>query len=118
VNVALYNAYGIKLENLNGLQKLNSKNRDIEKGEKNKSNVLKYICSSEYSLNSWPFHQFYQFIEYKVRLLEVKLADINPHTTSKSCCGHIGKLHSKQFENIHTVVMLIMPISMLPLTSR
>jgi len=32
VNVALYNGYGIELENLNGLQKLNSKIRDIEKG--------------------------------------------------------------------------------------
>jgi IS605 OrfB family transposase len=32
VNVALHNGYGIKLENLNGLQKLNSKIRDVEKG--------------------------------------------------------------------------------------
>jgi len=36
VNVALYNGYGIKLENLNELQKLNSKIGDAEKGEKNK----------------------------------------------------------------------------------
>ena len=36
VNVALYNGCGIKLENLNGLRKLNSKIGDAENGEKNK----------------------------------------------------------------------------------
>ncbi len=36
VNVALYNGCGIKLENLNGFQKLNSKIGDVGKGEKNK----------------------------------------------------------------------------------
>ena len=36
MNVALYNECGIKLENLNGFQKLNSKIGDAEKGEKNK----------------------------------------------------------------------------------
>jgi len=36
VDVALYNGCGIKLENLNGLQKLNGKIRDAKNGEKNK----------------------------------------------------------------------------------
>ncbi len=36
VNVALYTGCGIKLENLNGLRKLNVKIGDAENGEKNK----------------------------------------------------------------------------------
>jgi putative transposase len=129
VNIALYNGCGIKLENLNGLRKLNSKIGDAEKCEKNKqenrkrehkidknrkkeinkkaiknkSKVLKYMCSREYSLNSWSFHQLSKFIEYKARLLGVELACIDPHAASKRCsrCGHTGKRHSKQFECPH-----------------
>ena len=129
VNVALYNGCGIKLENLNGFRKLNSKIGDAEKGEKNKhenkkreqkkdksrrkeinkksiknkSKVLKCMCSNEYSLNSWSFHQLHQFIEYKTRLLGVEVAYIDPRATSKMCsrCGHTGNRHSKQFECPH-----------------
>ena len=36
VNIALFNGCGIKLENLNGLRKLNVKIRDAENGEKNR----------------------------------------------------------------------------------
>ena len=36
MNVTLYDRCWIKLENLNGFQKLNSKIGDAEKGEKNK----------------------------------------------------------------------------------
>ena len=129
VNVALYTGCGIKLENLNGLRKLNVKIGDAENGEKNKhenkkrerkrdksrnkeineksiknkSKLLKHLCLSEYSLNSWSFHQLYKFIEYKVRLLGVELAYIDPHATRKkySRCGHTGNRHSKQFECPH-----------------
>ena len=129
VNVALYTGCGIKLENLNGLRKLNVKIGDAENGEKNKhenkkrerkrdksrnkeikeksiknkSKVLKYMCLCEYSLNSWSFHQLHQFIEYKARLLGVEVAYIDPHATSKNCsrCGHTGNRHSKQFECPH-----------------
>ncbi|MDQ1274499.1 MAG: putative transposase, partial [Euryarchaeota archaeon] len=37
VDVALYNGCGIKLENLKGIRKLNSKIGDAGKGEKNKN---------------------------------------------------------------------------------
>ena len=129
VNVALYTECGIKLENLNGLRKLNVKIGDAENGEKNKhenkkrerkrdksrnkeineksiknkSKLLKHLCLSEYSLNSWSFYQLDRFIEYKPRLLGVELAYIDPHATSKKCsrCGHTGNRHSKQFECPH-----------------
>lgn len=107
VDVALYNGCGIKLENLKGIRKLNSKTGGAGKGEKNKnlikSKAKKRLWSNEYSLNSWSFHQLQQFIEYKARLRGVEVVYIDPHATSKKCsrCGHKGNRHSKQFECPH-----------------
>lgn len=129
VDVALYNGYGIKLENLKGIRKLNSKigdagkdkknknknkkreqNRDKNRSEESNKNSLKNKSISEnqswfceYSLNSWSFQQLQQFIEYKSRLQGVEVVYIDPHATSKKCsrCGHIGNRHSKQFECPH-----------------
>jgi putative transposase len=129
VDVALYNGCGIKLENLKGIRKLNSKiggageneknksenkkreqkgdksrNKEINKNSiKTKSKAEKQLWSYEYSLNNWSFHQLQQFIEYKARLRGVEVAYIDPHATSKKCsrCGHTGNRHSKQFECPH-----------------
>jgi len=61
------------------------------------------MYSSEYSLNSWSFHQLHQFIEYKAEMLEVEVAYIDPHVISKRCsrCGHTGNWRRKQFECPH-----------------
>jgi putative transposase len=129
VDIALYNGCGIKLENLKGIRKFNSKTGDAEKGKKNKiknkkkeqnrdkhrnkeinNNLLnnkskskEQLWSYEYSLNSWSFQQLQQFIEYKARLQGVEVVYIDPHATSKKCsrCGQIGNRHSKQFECPH-----------------
>ena len=129
VDVALYNGCGIKLENLKGIRKLNSKiggageneknksenkkreqkgdksrNKEINKNSiKTKSKAEKQLWSCEYSLNNWSFHQLQQFIEYKARLRGVEVAYIDPHATSKKCsrCGRTGNRHSKQFECPH-----------------
>lgn len=129
VDIALYNECGVKLENLRGLRKLNSKIGGAGKAEKNKSENMKreqkrarnkskeinkgsiengkkakkHLLSCEYSLNSWSFRQLQQFIEYKARLRGVEVAYIDPHATSKKCsrCGLIGNRHSKQFECPH-----------------
>lgn len=84
VDIAIKNNSGIKLENLSG-------------------NKKKPRITREYSLNSWSFHQLQQFIEYKARLHGVKIAYIDPHSTSKNCsrCGLTGKRHSKNFECPH-----------------
>jgi hypothetical protein len=49
VNVTMYNGCGIKLENLNGLRKLNSKIGDAEKGEKNQHENKKRECKVDFT---------------------------------------------------------------------
>ena len=103
VDIALYNGCGIKLENLKGIPKLNGKTNSVRIVQKNKNKVEKLMCSNEYSLNNWSFHQLQQFIEYKARLRGVEVVYIDPYATSKKCsrCGHIGNRHSKQFKCPH-----------------
>lgn len=100
VDIALYNGCGIKLENLKGIRKLNSKTNGSGKCKPNKNKDKKLTCSNEYSLNNWSFHQLQQFIEYKARLRGVEVVYIDPYATSKKCsrCGHTGNRHSKRFE--------------------
>lgn len=100
VDIALYNGCGIKLENLKGIRKLNSKTNSTGKGKSNQNKAEKLTCSNEYSLNNWSFHQLQQFIEYKARLQGVEVVYIDPYATSKKCsrCGHTGNRHSKRFE--------------------
>ena len=45
----MYNGCGIKLENLNGLRKLNSKIGDAEKGEKNQHENKKRECKVDFT---------------------------------------------------------------------
>ena len=61
---------GIKLENLKGISKKNTK---------------KYHKEQNYTLNSWPFYQFRKMIEYKSLLLGIKLEVVNPKNTSQNC---------------------------------
>lgn len=100
VDLALYNGGGIKLENLKGIRKLNSKINGAGKGKPDQNKDKKLTCSNEYSLNNWSFLQLQQFIEYKARLRGVEVVYIDPYATSKKCsrCGHTGNRQSKRFE--------------------
>jgi putative transposase len=103
VDVARYNGCGIKLENLKGIRKLNTRTNGAGKSKPDKNKDKKNMWSKEYSLNNWSFHQLQQFIEYKARLRGVEVVYIDPYATSKKCsrCGHIGNRHSKRFECPH-----------------
>lgn len=48
-------------------------------------------------LHSWAFHQLRTYIEYKARLVGVKVVIIDPRNTSRECsqCGHISKSNRK-----------------------
>jgi putative transposase len=123
VDIARYNGCGIKLENLKGIRNAsktdgvrkgkknhNKDKKREQKGDKSRSNEINKkiiknkaeepICSDEYSLNNWSFHQLQQFIEYKARLRGVEVVYIDPYATSKKCsrCGHTGNRVSKRFE--------------------
>ena len=107
MNVALYNGCGIKLENLNGFQKLNSKIGDVDKGAKNehvnKKREQKRDKSRNKEINKKRIKNKSKAIKYKVSLLGVELAYIALNATSQRCnrCGYTGNRHSKLFKYPH-----------------
>lgn len=84
VSIAKENGYGIRLEDLKGI-------REDRNAKSSKS--------FRYSLNSWSFYQFQQFVEYKAKLQGVSVEYIAPEYTSQTCsvCGHIGNRNGKDF---------------------
>jgi putative transposase len=82
VNIAAENNYAIKLEKLTGIRK------------KKQSKILNNIKSN------WAFYQLEQFIEYKAKLLGVKVLYVDPAYTSQTCsrCGLIGNRNKKSFK--------------------
>ena len=83
VSIAKEEKKGIAIENLNGIRF-----SSLKKGKKMRSRVGK-----------WNFNQLRQFLTYKALLNGVKLIDVPPAYTSKTCssCLHIGKRNGKQF---------------------
>lgn len=79
---------GLRLENLT----------NIRKTSKNKSKAFKA------SLNNWSFYQFRTMIDYKAKLLGVKVEYIDPRYTSQadSRTGHIGIRNAKTFKSVDT----------------
>jgi IS605 OrfB family transposase len=49
------------------------------------------------TLSSWSFFQLRTFIEYKAKLMGVKVVAVDPRNTSRTCpcCGHIDKANRK-----------------------
>ncbi len=84
VNLAKEKEYGIKLENLKG----------INKNKKSQGKKLNSIKSN------WSFYQLEQFIVYKAKLLGVEVLKINPCYTSQRCsrCGLLGTREKKSFK--------------------
>lgn len=83
VSIAKEEKKGIAIENLKGIRF-----SSLRKGKKMRSRVGK-----------WNFYQLRQFLTYKALLNGVKLIDVPPAHTSKTCssCLHIGKRNGKQF---------------------
>ena len=75
----------IKIENLKGIAKKNTK---------------KYCKESNFTLNSWPFYKFKEFIKYKAFLSGVSVIEIDPSWTSQNCfrCGLKGNRERKLFK--------------------
>lgn len=86
VNLAVQNACGIKMEQLDGIRT----NR-------------KQAKSFRYSLHSWSFYQLQTFVEYKAKLNGVTVTYVDPAYTSQQCsrCGLIGNRNDKVFTCPH-----------------
>ena len=56
--------------------------------------------SFRYSLNSWSFYQFEQFVSYKTNQQGVPMSFVNPAYTSQNCsrCGALGNRDGKIFK--------------------
>lgn len=85
VDAAYQNSLGIKLEKLTNIRK--------KKGSKK----LNYIKST------WSFYQLQTFIEYKAKLLGVRVEYIDPAYTSQRCsiCGTLGDRDKKVFKCVY-----------------
>jgi putative transposase len=81
VNLAASENAGIRLENL---------------GKIRKKHHNKQFSGS---LNSWPFYQFQQMIDYKAKLLGIPVEYIAPEFSSQTCskCGQLGTRIDKAF---------------------
>jgi IS605 OrfB family transposase len=86
VQTAIESNSNINLEDLTGIRK-----------------TAKSRKSFKYALNSWSFYQLKQMIEYKAKLQGVKVVNIDPRYTSKSCsrCGLLGNRNGKTFKCPH-----------------
>jgi IS605 OrfB family transposase len=86
VETAAANNCGIRMENLEGI-------RDSAKCKK----------SFKYSLHSWSFYQLQYMLEYKARLLGVKIEFVEPEYTSQDCsrCGYLGIRNGEAFKCPH-----------------
>ncbi len=83
VDAAFTENCGIRLEDLSGIRQ-----------------SVKATKSFRYSLHSWSFYQLKTMIEYKAKLLGVKVEYVNPAYTSQTCsrCGSLGKRQRKEFK--------------------
>ncbi|WP_332258488.1 RNA-guided endonuclease InsQ/TnpB family protein [Methanohalobium evestigatum] len=86
VEVAAEKNCGIKLENIKGIRK-----------------TAKQRKSFKYSLHSWSFYQLQFMLEYKARLLGVKIEFVDPEYTSQNCsrCGYLGIRNGESFKCPH-----------------
>jgi putative transposase len=80
VSKALTAAYGIALEDLQGIRER-----------------IKVRKADRRQHSSWSFNQLRQFIDYKAQLKGVPLVMVDPKNTSRTCpiCGHIDKRNRK-----------------------
>ena len=83
VDIAFTENCGIRLEDLSGIRQ-----------------SVKAARAFKYSLHSWSFYQLKTMIEYKAKLLGVKVEYVNPAYTSQTCsrCRTLGKRQGKEFK--------------------